>query len=443
MGTFIGQLVGFGLIVWAIVKWVVPLVRKMMQTQQELVRQQLEESATAAKQVAEADTAHARALQEAKDEAERMKTEARRDAEKISEQLRAQADTEVERVKVQGAAQVELLRQQLVRELRQNLGIESVRRAGELVREHVADPKAQSATVDRFLDELDAMAPSDVVIDNPATAKLRSASRDATNAMIERFEQRAAGLDADALSQLADEMSDVAKLLRREGVLTKHFAEPVDDSAAKVRLLEAVLSGKVGDTTLDVLKSGVSHRWSTESDLIDAVQHIARLALLARADRENAADDVEEQLFRFSRILDAEPQLNALIGDRGEPVEGRIALLDKVLEGRINPVALALLTQTVESLRGERADEAVKDLAELAVARRGEVVAHVTAAADLSDAQRTRLAELLSRIYSHPVSIQLHVDPSVLGGLTIAVGDEVIDGSLSNRLAAAETRLPD
>ena len=101
------------------------------------------------------------------------------------------------------------------------------------------------------------------------------------------------------------------------------------------------------------------------------------------------------------------------------------------------------MSQTVELLRGERADEAVIDLAELAVARRGEVVAHVTAAADLSDAQRTRLTEVLSRIYGHPVSVQLHVDPAVLGGLSIAVGDEVIDGAISSRLTAAQTGLPD
>ena len=94
-------------------------------------------------------------------------------------------------------------------------------------------------------------------------------------------------------------------------------------------------------------------------------------------------------------------------------------------------------------LHGERADEAVRDLANLAVSRRGEVVAHVSAASELSDAQESRLTELLTRIYSHPVSLQLNVDPALLGGLTIAVGDEVIDGSLSSKLAAAETHLPD
>jgi F-type H+-transporting ATPase subunit delta len=94
-------------------------------------------------------------------------------------------------------------------------------------------------------------------------------------------------------------------------------------------------------------------------------------------------------------------------------------------------------------VRGERVDEAVVDVAQLAVGHRGEVVAEVTASADLTDAQRTRLTEVLARIYHHPVSVQLNIDPEVLGGLAVAVGDEVIDATLSARLAEAATNLPD
>ncbi|MDT5109062.1 MAG: F-type H+-transporting ATPase subunit b atpH, partial [Mycobacterium sp.] len=119
------------------------------------------------------------------------------------------------------------------------------------------------------------------------------------------------------------------------------------------------------------------------------IEHMARLALLKRAEVEGEVDEVEDQLFRFGRVLDAEPRLSAALSDYTTPADGRIALLEKVLDGSgVNGTAAALLTQTIAALRGERADEAVVDLAELAVARRGEVVAHVTAAADLSDAQR-------------------------------------------------------
>jgi F-type H+-transporting ATPase subunit delta len=172
---------------------------------------------------------------------------------------------------------------------------------------------------------------------------------------------------------------------------------------------------------------------------------LARRALLARADRENQIDEVEEQLFRFGRILDSQPRLATLLSDFTTPVEGRVELLKDVLghaEG-VNPITAALLTQTIELLRGGRSDDAVRALAELVVARRGEVVAHVQAAADLSDSQRTRLTEVLSRIYHHPVSIQLQIDPQALGSLSISVGDEVVDGTLASRLAAAKTRLPD
>jgi F-type H+-transporting ATPase subunit delta len=93
-------------------------------------------------------------------------------------------------------------------------------------------------------------------------------------------------------------------------------------------------------------------------------------------------------------------------------------------------------------LQGEPADDAILRLAGVAVARHGEVIAGVSAAAELSDAQRTRLTEVLTRVYGNPVMVQTHIDPELLGGLTVSVGDEVIDGTLSSRLARAQTQLP-
>jgi len=445
MSTFIGQLVGFAVIVFVIWRYVVPPVRRMMTNQQENVRKQLEDSADAKKRLDEAEKAHEKALEQAKAEAKQVTEEARVDAERIVEHLRVQADAEVERIKVQGGQQVQLLRAQLIRQLRQDLGVESIGRAGELVREHVSDPESQSATVDRFIDELDAMAPSETVIEDRATARLRSASRESLAQLVTKFDEVTADLKPAQLSEVGDDLASVTKLLARESILTRHLADPADDPAPKVGLLETLLEGKVGDTALEVLKAAVSGRWSSDENLVDAVEHSARLALLVRAEREDAAGDVEEQLFRFARVLDAQPRLTTLLSDYSAPAEGRVKLVRAVLGNGsgVNATTAQLLSQAVELLRGERADEAVLDLAELAVARRGEVVAHVSAAADLSDEQRTRLTEVLTRIYGHPVSVQLHINPELLGGLNIAVGDEVIDGTLSSKLAAAETKLPD
>ncbi len=443
MSTFIGQLIGFLVILWIIWRYVVPPVRRMMANQQEAVRNQLDESAKAAQRLAEADKFHAERLAEAKAEAKHITEEARVDAERIAEQLRAQADVEVERIKVQGGQQVQLLRAQMIRQLRGELGTESVARAADLVRAHVADPAAQSATIDRFLDELDSMAPA--AFTPVVSSDLRSASRDAQAALIEKFDSVSSGMSGDALSTLSDELASVAKLLVAEPILARHLAEASGETEAKKQLLQRLLAGKVSDTTLEVLNTAASVRWSLTSDLVDAVEHIARLSLLTRAERDGQADEVEEQLFRFSRVLDAQPQLTSLLGDYSKPAQGRVELVRKVMsqDHGANATATALLAQTVDLLRGKRADEAVLALAQLAVARRGEIVAQVSAATDLSDAQRSRLDQLLARIYNHPVSVQLNIDPDVLGGLSVAVGDEVIDGTLSSRLAAAVTKLPD
>jgi len=444
MSTFIGQLIGFAVIVFILWRYVVPPVKTLMQKQQDAVRTALAESAEAAKKLADADAMHAKALKDAEAQASKVTDEARHDSERIATQLEEQAVVEAERLKAQGAQQVQLMRQQLIRQLRQGLGKESVEKADALVRAHVADPAAQAATVDRFLDELDQMAPSSVTIETGVSARLRAASRAAFETLTSSFDDVVGNLGAPGLTTVADELSAVVGVLVAEPTLTRHLTEHNDDADAKVRLVDRLFSGKVEDHSLQLLRTAVSQRWSAEADFVDGIEHLARLALLKRAETENQVDEVEEQLFRFGRVLDGEPRLTALLSDYTTPLDGRIALLDKVVDGSgVDGTAAALLTQTIRHLRGERADEAVVDLAELAVARRGEVVAHVSAAADLSDAQRTRLGELLTRIYGHPVAVQLNVDPEVLGGLSITVGDEVIDGSIASRLAAAQTQLPD
>jgi ATP synthase F1 delta subunit/ATP synthase F0 subunit b len=446
MSTFIGQLVGFLVIVLLVWRYVVPPVRKMMVDRQNTVRQQLDDAAAAADRLAESKQAHDKAKKDAKAEAKRITEEAQADAKRIAEQLREHADSEVERIKVQGAKQVELLRAQLIRQLRQDLGAESVERAGELVRGYVDDPAQQSATVDRILDELDAMAPSKAEIHYPVLGSMRSASQQALTNLIDRFAEIAKDLDDDALATLADDLASVTQLLAREVVVTRYLAVRAEDSAPRIRLIERLLSGKVGEPTLDVLRNAVSERWSDTDDLMIALQHIARQAFFVRAERSGELDEVKEQLFWFSRILDEEPQLATLLGDSTVAAERRVSLLHNVL-GRagkdVDPIAAALLAQTVELRRGEPAEAAILRLAEVAVARHGEVVAQVSAAAELSDAQHARLTDVLGRIYSHEVTVQLHIHPELLGGLAISVGDEVIDGSLSSRLAEARSQLPD
>lgn len=443
MATFIGQLIGFAVIVLIIMKYVVPPVRKMMVERQAAVRAELEESAKAGQRLADADRFRAQRMEEGRLEAAHIIDEAASDSVRIGEQLRIQGGVEAERIEVQGDQQVLLMRSQLIRELRGELGAQALSRATEIVKAYVADPAEQSATVDRFLDEVESMAPALFTPEVTAT-NLRPASREAQAEVVARFDAVAAPLSVDDLSALSGELGGVYALLLRESTLARHLAETGGVVDSKQKLLEQLFASKVGPSTLAILSTAVSARWSTISDFVHCVEYVARLSLLERADREHQADEVAEQLFRFGRVLAAQPRLTSLLSDYREQASGRIALLRSILDAGsgANPTTIAFLVQTIELLHGERADEAVQELAQLAAARRGEIVAEVNAAADLSESQRQRLTEVLTRIYHHPVSVRLVVGPRLLGGLSVTIGDEVIDGTLSARLAAAAMKLP-
>ena len=186
MSTFIGQLVGFAVIVWLFLKFVRPPLSRMMAKQQEDIREALADSATAAETLANADQAHIKAVEDARAEAVHVTDEARQDSVKIAAQLRDQAASEADRIKAQGAQQVQLLRQQAIRGLRAELGTESVQQAEALVRAHVADPEARAETVDWFLAELEVMVAagitSSAAAELGALLKLRAASREGLTA---------------------------------------------------------------------------------------------------------------------------------------------------------------------------------------------------------------------------------------------------------------------
>jgi F-type H+-transporting ATPase subunit delta len=130
-----------------------------------------------------------------------------------------------------------------------------------------------------------------------------------------------------------------------------------------------------------------------------------------------------------------------VLSDRKASVEGRKALLDRLLSGRVNPVTELLLRNVLTGAHVGTAEIAIERLSEVASRRRGQSVARVTTAVPLTPAQEQQLTDVLGRLYGRQVGLQVTVDPDVLGGLIIQVGDEVIDGSIAHRLEAARRRL--
>jgi F-type H+-transporting ATPase subunit delta len=175
---------------------------------------------------------------------------------------------------------------------------------------------------------------------------------------------------------------------------------------------------------------------------LEAAETLAHRVVFVQAEQDGVLENVEDELFRFSRILTAQPRLRDLLDDHARPADGRVELLDGLIGTKVTPETRQLLEQAVREPRGRSLDLVVGKLAELAAAMRSRSVAQVIAADPLTDEQESRLAQTLSSIFGRAVSVQVELDPDVLGGLVIRVGDEVIDGSVAARLAKARQELP-
>jgi F-type H+-transporting ATPase subunit delta len=185
----------------------------------------------------------------------------------------------------------------------------------------------------------------------------------------------------------------------------------------------------------------VRARWSAEADLAQSIEDAGSLALLARAEADDTLHQVEEELFRVERELMAHRSLLTALGDRSADAAQRVALLKDVMGSKIGPTTFALLERKVSAPRDTRVLSAVRELVQAAAERRERLVARVTAAVELSAAQRTRLAEILKDAYGHEIQVNVAVDPEVMGGIKVQVGSEVVDGTIVSRLADARRRL--
>lgn len=266
---------------------------------------------------------------------------------------------------------------------------------------------------------------------------LHAASRDALAAAeLRLLEVVDATKNSAALGELGDELFAVVGLLSGRPALRRALADNATEPAAREQLLRGLLGGKVTDPTLQVLGTVVTSRWSSPRELVDGVESLARTTLLVRAERDGRLDAVEDELFRLGRIIAGNHDLELALSDPTADAAGKVALVDGLIQGKVDATTKSLVDQLVREPRGRSVVAGLSDLAALAAKRRERSVAHVRSAVELDAAQRDRLETTLTRIYSRPIALHVEVDPALRGGLLIKIGDEVIDGSVAGRLAA-------
>lgn len=268
------------------------------------------------------------------------------------------------------------------------------------------------------------------------------ASRTSITALRERLD--ALYQDSSRHGEFADAgrgVLAIAEVIGSDRALRRLVGDSSTAPAIKSGVLTELFGSKVPPLSLELANQVVDTRWSNDRDLIAGLEFAGDSLLLMAAESRGELDQVEEQLFRFLRAVEASPDLQMAMSDPSIPVDGKSEIVRSLLSDKANPVTTDLIAYAAGHLRGRRMVTVLGELGDLAAERRGQIVADVRTAHPLSEDQRVRLAAVLSRIHGRDVVLNVEQDPTVVGGLSIRVGDDVIDGTIASKLEAARRQL--
>lgn len=261
-------------------------------------------------------------------------------------------------------------------------------------------------------------------------------------ALAEARQRLAAAVTSAATARtLGEELFAILGVLDGQPGLRRALADSSRPAQTRAELAQRLLRGQVSDATLTLFTSMCESRWSRPADLPDGVEEIAVTAFAAAAERARRLDDLEDQLFRFGRVVMAAPELNSVLSSLTVPAQYKHQLLDTLLEGKVTTDARQLIGEAAEHPRGRSMELTLDHYAQWTAQWRQRLIAVARVAVPLTGRQRQRLIAALEGAYGHEVHLDVIIDPRVEGGISVQIGDEFIDGSVASRLAALRRRL--
>lgn len=234
----------------------------------------------------------------------------------------------------------------------------------------------------------------------------------------------------------AEQLFEVAVVVGDSAALLTALTAFETDAAPKKALVKK-LFGSVDSNVQKLVEGLVSSRWSAPQDLLTALEE---LGIRAAAASEKTA--IDEELLAFARIVSSDPDLELAIGSKLSPVAAKVATVQQLLNKKASAATVAVVAQLVRQPLGRRIGELLGNAAAVAADENGYVLAHVVTASPLAAAQQERLQHTLAgRAGGREVRLNVVVDPSILGGLKVQIGDDVIDGSIAARLGDLRLKL--
>ncbi len=244
------------------------------------------------------------------------------------------------------------------------------------------------------------------------------------------------GATAASASELSTQLFFAADVLSKNTSLRRAFADPSREAASKGALVKDLFGKTLSAPALEILTDVSALRWSSAGDLVHVVEQLAIEAEASAANINNELDRVEDEFFETSHLVVDNFELRKALVGTGTP-EAKSALISEVLAKKASPSTVKLAVALVTSLRGRSIEAAFADYLFGLANRRNRLIAVIRVASEISDAQKSRLAAAIEKQVGQPIRVNLEVDSSILGGVSVKFADELVDGSVSNRLASA------
>ncbi len=243
------------------------------------------------------------------------------------------------------------------------------------------------------------------------------------------------GADAAAVG---DALFAVSQLLHSEPGLRRIATDVAVDASAKQGLVRQLFEGKIDAAALSLVEDAVARRWTATRDLGDGLERLSEVAVVKSAGSDSAR--LADELFAVGQLVNDNPGLRDALSDPARSVDDKAALVASLLDGKALPATITLAKQALGGTY-RTVGTALATYEQVAAQVHQQKVATVRVARPLSDADQTRLSSALAAQYGHEVHLNVVVDPAVVGGIRVEIGDDVIDGTVASRLADAQRKL--
>jgi F-type H+-transporting ATPase subunit delta len=264
--------------------------------------------------------------------------------------------------------------------------------------------------------------------------------------------QLEASLPTASLS-LAQELFSILEVLDSSAGLRRSLTDPSRTGAEKSALVSSLVKGKVSAEAEAIVGRLAAARWSDARDLGDALETVAATVVIAVAENRSTSASsgnsvsglsglasLEGELFSFSQAVESSHEVQRALVEPQASESAKVDLAIQLVPGA-SEEAQVLIRQAVVNPRGLKAVKLIGRFANLAAARQQRWIAEVTVSRPMQDEQLVRLQRGLNSLYGRELNINVRVDPALIGGVRVRVGDEVVDASVTARLGELRRQL--